>query len=96
MAYSVQVVPVSGASGPVFIGFERNLFRQGPVLRLVNRVLARFQTWQSFEGTHLNVIRVADNDVVFSIDVADFAAGRTKALAIAEEIRGGTFDTGRS
>lgn len=85
----IQVTTSFAVAGPAFIAGDDPL-AQGPMLRRVNRLLARVQRPKRVSGTALLVIGPGDEVVRFE-DVKDLERGRGRALSIAAEITAGTF-----
>lgn len=97
--YVIQVVPTFGGSGPLFLAIGESL-RSGPVLRTINRLLLKLQPpARTFQGAALTVTRAGlngdDDAEIYRVEVSDVPQGRAMALAIADEIRAGTFDPSR-
>lgn len=89
--YFIQVVPSFGSVGPTFLAVGDSL-RQGPILRVVNRLLVRVQpSARRVDGNMLLVTRVDDDEQVLIEDCESLAAGRARALEVAQRIRSGTF-----
>lgn len=89
--FFIQVVPSFGSVGPTFLAFGDSL-RQGPILRLVNRLLVRVQPpARRVDGHMLLVTRVDDDEQVLIEDCESLGAGRERALEVAHQIRSGTF-----
>ncbi len=92
-AYSVDVVPMFGAVSRVFIGTPLG-GRPGPALRAINWVLARVQREPDpVREAIVIVYRVVGkkSEDIHDVPVRDFEEGRSTALAIAAQIRAGTF-----
>ncbi|GAB7006955.1 hypothetical protein JCM18899A_44280 [Nocardioides sp. AN3] len=89
--YFIQVVPSFGSVGPTVLAYGDSI-RQGPILRLVNRLLVRVQpAARRVDGHMLLVTRVDDDEQVLIEDCASLGAGRDRAHEVAQQIRSGTF-----
>lgn len=88
--YLVQVTPVSGITGPVFLSKDGE--PPGPLLRLVNSLLRRIQPTSSFDGASVEVYPDGAEDPVFLELQPTSKQALDVATSVVAEIEAGVFE----